>query len=63
MNLTFILWLILWPLSCRVGFFLNVKSNNLQGKEPFGDAGEWITEVVETLIWVGVSILLWRAGS
>lgn len=59
-NLTFVLWMILWPLSNTIEKNLLSKRMLREGKEPPTALVYWLTALVEIAIWIYVGRLLYR---
>ena len=55
-NLSFVIWMIGWPITCAVSNFLVGK---MYGYMPNNSAARGLSALVEFLVWVSVAMSLW----
>ena len=53
--IAFVIWLVLWPLSCEIADYVSIKRKILQGKELSNEDGGGIY----VLIWIIVALMIY----
>ena len=57
-KITFILWVILWPLSCTIDAYYTAKRKEITGEPPTPKAVALIATVINLILWIGVARML-----
>lgn len=62
-NLVFILWMVLWPISCAVSRYINIAISKSLGREYPEDDIVTTAKTIEGVIFIIVAWILWHAKS
>lgn len=55
-NVSFVLWVVLFPLSNKIGSYISIKHMGIR----YTEAVKRVGTLIEGVIWVGIGILLWK---
>jgi len=51
-NISFVLWVCLWPLSCSIGSYFYYKKLKMTGEKPISSDGQLAIAIIELAMWV-----------
>ena len=54
-NISFVLWVCLWPVSCAIESYLSAKRRFLTGEEMISKDSRIITALIQLIIWIAVA--------